>query len=92
MDLKLKIFLVYIIFISFVSVIVCIVDKISAIKEKRRVSERTLFGLCFLGGSLAMYITMKAIRHKTLHKRFMIGIPIIIILQVMLIAFLCFRL
>lgn len=60
-------------------------DKTSAKKGKWRVPEKTLFILSALGGSAAMYITMKAIRHKTQHKRFMIGIPAIMIVQAMLI-------
>lgn len=47
-----------------------------------------LLGL--LGGSLCMFITMKAIRHKTLHKKFMIGLPLILALQLFLIAALWF--
>ena len=42
------------------------------------------------GGSLCMFITMKAIRHKTLHKKFMIGLPLILALQLFLIAALWF--
>ena len=74
-------YLIYFICINLISVAVCITDKRKAIKGSRRVSEKPLFALCFLGGSVGMYITMKAIRHKTLHKRFMIGIPLIILLQ-----------
>ncbi len=74
-------FLWYLVAISIISVVFCVYDKKMAIKHKSRVSEKTLFILCFLGGSVAMYITMRLIRHKTLHKRFMIGIPFIIILQ-----------
>ncbi len=37
-----------------------------------------------------MYITMKKIRHKTKHKKFMIGIPVIMILQAGVIAYLYF--
>ena len=74
-------YLIYFISINLISVAVCITDKRKAIKGSRRVSEETLFALCFLGGSIGMYITMKVIRHKTLHKRFMIGIPLIILLQ-----------
>ena len=91
MNIEFKILLVYIIFISFISVVVCVTDKISAIKGLRRVSEKSLFILCFLGGSVAMYITMRIIRHKTLHKRFMIGIPLIILLQIALILVLIFK-
>ena len=40
-----------------------------------------------LGGSVAMYITMQTIRHKTQHPKFMIGIPAIMIAQFALAAF-----
>lgn len=45
-----------------------------------------------LGGSLGMYITMRKIRHKTLHKRFMIGIPLIMAAQCVLIIFVLMKL
>ena len=76
-----KILLVYLIFINVISVIVCAADKIKAIKGGWRISEKTLFAVSLMGGSVGMYITMLAIRHKTKHKRFMIGIPIIIFIQ-----------
>ena len=76
----------YVAIISLVSVIMTIKDKSCAKKGKWRVPEKTLFILSALGGSVAMYITMKTIRHKTQHKRFMIGIPAIMILQAILIV------
>lgn len=76
----------YVAIISLVSVIMTIKDKSCAKKGKWRVPEKTLFILSALGGSVAMYITMKTIRHKTQHKRFMIGIPVIMILQAILIV------
>ncbi len=76
-----KYIFIYLGVISLISVIVCVTDKSRARKGKWRVKESTLFLLSALGGSLAMYITMLTIRHKTLHKRFMIGIPLIIIIQ-----------
>lgn len=74
-------FIGYLILINVISAIVCAVDKRKAIKGKRRISEKCLFILCFLGGGPFMYVTMRAIRHKTLHKRFMIGIPLIVLIQ-----------
>lgn len=76
---------IYFVLISLISVITCVVDKIAAKRDGWRISEKTLFILCFLGGSVAMYATMRLIRHKTLHKRFMLGIPLIIALQLVLI-------
>ena len=40
-----------------------------------------------IGGSVGMYLTMKKIRHKTRHPKFMVGIPVIIALQIALAAF-----
>ena len=84
----LKIFLGYIAVISLVSVIVCIYDKKISKKNKveLRIPEKVLLILSALGGSVAMLITMLLTRHKTKHFKFMVGIPVIIILQVALIA------
>ena len=81
MENKYKLLLIYFIAISLISVIVCAADKARAKKGRWRIKESTLFLLSALGGGAAMYITMRLIRHKTLHKRFMIGIPLIIIAQ-----------
>ena len=75
----------YLICISLCAVVVTIVDKLSAIAQKRRVPERTLMTLSLIGGSVAMIITMLIIRHKTRKLKFMIGIPAIILLQLVLI-------
>ncbi|MBR6680948.1 MAG: DUF1294 domain-containing protein [Clostridia bacterium] len=78
----LKIFLGYIALISIISIIVCIYDKIAAKHNpKHRTREATLLLLSAIGGSVAMLITMLLIRHKTKHMKFMIGIPLIILLQ-----------
>ena len=67
--------------ISLVAVIVTIADKWKAKRGKWRVPEATLLLISALGGSAAMYATMLCIRHKTKHVKFMLGIPLIIILQ-----------
>ncbi|MCH5192756.1 MAG: DUF1294 domain-containing protein [Oscillospiraceae bacterium] len=76
-----KYFMVYLLTVSIAAVIMTVSDKSRAKKHKRRVSEKTLFITAALGGSAAMYITMLTIRHKTKHKRFMIGLPLIIFAQ-----------
>lgn len=78
-----KILAVWLVLINLISVIVCIFDKSRAKRGGWRVRERTLWVLTFLGGGAGMYLTMRLIRHKTLHKSFMIGIPFVIILQIM---------
>jgi len=78
-----KILIVYFIIISIVSILVCIYDK--KVSKKNRVELRTpekiLLILSAIGGSIAMFITMLLIRHKTKHIKFMLGIPIIILIQ-----------
>ena len=78
----LKILIAYLLAISIISVVVCIYDKIAAKHNpKHRTREATLLLLSALGGSVAMFITMQLIRHKTKHVKFMLGIPLIIIVQ-----------
>lgn len=82
-NLILSIFLAYIAIISIVSIIVCIYDK--KISKKNRVElrtpEKSLLILSALGGSVAMFVTMLIIRHKTKHIKFMVGIPAIMLVQ-----------
>lgn len=81
------IFLAYIAVISLISIVVCIYDKIAAKKfTKHRTRESTLLLLSAIGGSVAMLITMFAIRHKTKHAKFMVGIPCIMVLQAIALA------
>lgn len=82
--MMLKYFYLYLLFINVIAVIVCFTDKIKAKNGSYRIPERTLFVISILGGSFGMYVAMKTIRHKTKHNRFMIGIPLIMILQVLL--------
>ncbi len=71
---------------------VTICDKIaSKHAERRRVRESTLLWIAFFGGAVPMYITMHAIRHKTKHLKFMLGIPLIIIFVHIPITFLAIK-
>lgn len=81
-------FLIYFLIISLVTAIITATDKYKARKGRFRISEKALFLLAFMGGALSEYLTMRLIRHKTLHKRFMIGLPLIIILQLVAIILL----
>lgn len=71
--------------INLLAILITIFDKQRAKKGKWRVAEKTLLWVASLGGSLAMFFTMLIIRHKTKHKKFMVGIPIIIFLQAIII-------
>ena len=71
----------YFLLTSFVAFLLTVIDKRNARRGRRRISEKSLFLWAILGGSLAEFFTMKIIRHKTLHKRFMLGLPLITVLQ-----------
>ncbi len=70
---------------SVVAAALTMFDKYSAMLKGRRISEKTLFLVAATGGAAVMFITMKAISHKTRHKRFMIGLPVIILIHCILI-------
>ena len=76
--------------ISIASVYLTIKDKKAAINHQWRVPESMLLFFGFLGGAVAMLVTMKKIRHKTKHFKFMIGLPIEILLHIALIGLLIY--
>ena len=69
----------YFIIINIIGFAMAFSDKRKAENGKRRISEPTLFFVSLIGGSIGMYISMKKFHHKTKQKRFMFGIPLIII-------------
>lgn len=56
-------------------------DKHQARAGGRRVAERTLFLTAFIGGSVGAIAGMYLFRHKTKHLRFVIGLPVILLIQ-----------
>lgn len=80
-DILLYLLWVYLGIVNAAGFILPAVDKRRAKKDRWRIRESTLFLISALGGSVAMYISMRLFHHKTKHKRFMTGIPVIIVLQ-----------
>lgn len=72
---------IYLAVINILAVILTIYDKSAAVHDRWRVRERTLMLVSALGGSVGMFMTMLIIRHKTRKPLFMIGIPVIFILE-----------
>lgn len=78
-----KLFLtIYLIVINVLGVYAMGADKKRAIHKKWRVPEKTLFMLAALGGSIGTWVGMYVFRHKTKHWYFVIGMPLILLLQV----------
>ena len=81
-----KILIIYLIVANVVTFFVYGVDKWKAKRSKWRIREAALLLLAALGGSIGAWLGMKVWRHKTMHKKFKYGIPLIIILQVAIAA------
>ena len=79
--------LVYVLFINIVSFVIYGMDKWKAQRGKRRVSEKTLLILAGIGGSIGAYGGMMFFRHKTKKVKFYVGVPAIIIIQIVMILF-----
>ena len=86
------IILVYLAVINLAAIIMTVKDKRAAQQRLRRTAESTLLFIAFIGGSIAMFLTMRGVRHKTTHTKFMVGIPVIIVLQIAAAVFVWYRL
>ena len=71
----------YLILINIIGIILTAVDKFKAVHHKWRISESALLIVSALGGSVGMYATMLIIRHKTRKIKFMLGIPLIAVIE-----------
>ena len=78
-------------FVNVVTFITYGIDKYKAKKGKWRISEATLLSMAVFGGSVGAWLGMKAFHHKTMHKKFYIGVPTIIILQLTLAGWLAYK-
>lgn len=90
-DLYLQTAFYYLIIINVVTFFMYGIDKLKAKKSKWRIPEATLLLMAMIGGSIGAWLGMKAWHHKTLHKKFRYGVPVIIFAQLALIVFLVFK-
>lgn len=79
-----KLFYIYLILINAVGYLIMLIDKRKAKKKAWRVPEATLMGIAAIGGSLGSLIGMYQFRHKTKHKKFTIGIPLMLAVHVVI--------
>ena len=61
------------------------IDKNNSRNGRRRISEASLLALAAIGGSLGVFVAMRALHHKTRKKKFKWGVPAIIIVQILLV-------
>ncbi len=81
----LKYFIIYLIVINLIAFLAMYIDKRRARYGKWRIPEQTLFVLALMGGSIGSIAGMYTFRHKTKKLRFVVGFPVILIMQIILI-------
>ena len=87
--ITIKNIIMYLIAINLITLLAMYIDKQKAKKSKRRISEKTLFTLVFLGGGIGGIAGMYIFRHKTKKTRFIIGFPAIVIFQTLVVIAIC---
>ena len=83
-----NIILYYLLAVNIATFLLYGIDKYKAKKGKRRISEATLMTMAAIGGSIGAWAGMRLWHHKTMHKKFKHGIPVIMIMQVCLVVYL----
>lgn len=86
MDTIQKIEIIYLIVMNIAGLSVMGIDKRRAVRHQWRIPEKTLFLISLLGGSAGTWAGMYVFRHKTRHWYFVIGMPLILLVQITLIV------
>ena len=85
-----QILLVYLLLVNAAGFLLMLVDKIKAKRNLWRIPEATLMGVAVIGGSIGAIAGMNLFRHKTKHAKFYIGLPVILVLQIMAVICIAF--
>lgn len=83
--------LIYLCAVNLLAFFLMGLDKRRARHGKWRISERTLFLSALLGGSIGAILGMQCFRHKTKHRSFTVGMPVILAFQLLLAAVLLWK-
>ena len=86
-----QIILIYLFAFNVVTFFMYGIDKWKAKRSMWRIPEATLLGLAAIGGSIGAWLGMRVWHHKTMHKKFQFGIPLIIVAQIVLIIWIISR-
>lgn len=82
---ELKYIVIYLVMINVIGFLAMYLDKQKARNGSWRISEKTLMMLTALGGGIGTLTGMYLFRHKTKKLKFTIGIPVIIIAEILLV-------
>jgi uncharacterized membrane protein YsdA (DUF1294 family) len=82
-----NVLLYYLIAVNTLTFVAYGIDKWKAKQGSWRISEATLLTLAVIGGSIGALLGMKIWHHKTMHKKFKYGLPLILLVQIVLVYF-----
>ena len=83
-----QLLLIYLLTINALGCLLMLIDKVKAKKNRWRIPEATLFLVAAIGGSIGSLIGMYLFRHKTKHFSFILGMPLILAAQIVLVVLL----
>lgn len=84
-------FIEWLILINIITFVIYALDKYKAVRHLWRIPEKTLIFLAIIGGSPAALLAMYTIRHKTRHIKFTLGVPVILVVQIIVLYILYTR-
>ena len=83
-----QLLIIYLVLVNAAAFFLMLADKLKAKRGAWRIPEATLLGIAVVGGSIGALIGMYCFRHKTRHLKFALGLPLILVLQIIGLIFL----
>ena len=83
-----KILIAWLILTNITAFLMFGIDKLKAKADKWRISEKALFIVAIIGGGVGAFLGMQVFRHKTKHTKFVVGIPVIMVVQIAILVWL----
>ena len=83
-----KYLLLYLLIINAAGLGFMLADKVKAVRGAWRIPEAVLLSIAMVGGSLGAFLGMRFFRHKTLHLKFSLGLPLILAAHILLLLYL----
>ncbi|WP_017814619.1 MULTISPECIES: DUF1294 domain-containing protein [Paenibacillus] len=84
---------IWLLVINCIAYITMSIDKSRAERRRtrHRIPEKNLFGLAAIGGALGIWVSMYTRRHKTKHRSFVVGIPLLLVLNILMYGYIFYR-
>ncbi len=82
-----QIAVIYLIVINILGFLVMGLDKHKAKMAERRIPENTLFAFTVLGGGVGTIAGMYVFHHKTKKMKFKVGMPLVLILEILIFVY-----